>query len=254
MLEKRTEKRIKFYKMQGCGNDFVVVKEWLQLTAEQVKIICDRNYGVGCDQLIVLDGIASDSLQAEIYNKDGSIAYSCGNGMRCVALLMKLLHKKNRLNIDIAGGNRIQTKVVELYSRTAGLIQVDLGQYKLSERDEGDIVEIGNRHLVIEVDNIRNADMGYGEYLSKKLDLNVSFFTHSNSRAKALVYERGVGVTRACGSAAAAIHVAISKNLRTTEVVFENSEEKITAGDTNNMTSYILADAKLVFKGTFYFE
>jgi diaminopimelate epimerase len=246
------EKKIKFYKMQGCGNDFVIINQAVELTIEQIKLICDRNYGIGCDQLIVLTELADNTLQVKIYNKDGTIAYSCGNGLRCVGLLMKILYKKNKLNIEIAGGNKIQTEVVKLYDRTAGQVYVDLGKYKLSEREEGDIIEIGNRHLVIEVDNIRNADMGYGEYLSKKFDLNVSFFEHNNCQAKALVYERGVGMTRACGSAAAAIHIASSNDLRPTEVVFDNSDEKITAGDVNKMTSYIVADAKLVFKGNFY--
>lgn len=237
--------------MEGIGNDFVVINNKIDLTAKQIKLICNRHYGVGCDQLIIIENITDEIVKIKIFNSDGSQAFSCGNGIRCIGLLMKILYDKNELKVQVIGGNLIYTKVKKMYNKIRGLIYAELGPYNIMKTDDGCIVEIGNKHLIIELDKISDADMGYGEYLSKKLDLNVSFVQLYNSKAKVLVYERGAGVTNGCGSAAAAIHIA-KHNTIETEITFINSGEKIVAGTINQIGVYIVADAKLAFSGIFY--
>ena len=246
-----TNNEINFYKMEGTGNDFVVINKKIALTTEQITLICNRHYGIGCDQLIIIANIKNEIVKIKIFNSDGSQAFSCGNGIRCVGLLMKILHDKNELKVQVVGGNLTYTKVNKMYNKMRGVIYAELGPYNIIQTDDGHIVEIGNKHLIVVLDKISDADMGYGEYLSKKLDLNVSFVEMYNSRAKVLVYERGAGITNGCGSAAAAIHVAKYQTTET-EIFFTNSGERIIAGNINQIGVYIIADAKLAFSGIFY--
>jgi diaminopimelate epimerase len=136
-----------------------------------------------------------------------------------------------------------------MHNEIHGVVYAELGHYTLTETDDGFIVEIGNRHLIIDVDKIEHSDMGYAEYLSKKLDLNVSYVELCNEKAIAMTYERGAGLTNACGSAAAAIHIARQSD-KETEVFFKNSAKMVLAGGKENI--YIAADARLVFSGNFY--
>lgn len=242
---------INFYKMEGTGNDFVVINEKINLTVQQVKKICNRHYGVGCDQLIVVEERNNNTTTIRIFNSDGSQAFSCGNGIRCIGLLNKILYGDNESKVTVIGGNMTRTRVEKMYDEVSGLIYAELGSYKVSENDNGYIVEIGNKHLIIELDKISDADMGYCEYLSKKLNLNVSYVEFNTSKAVALTYERGAGLTNACGSAAAAIHIT-KKIDRETKIFFENSGEIVVAGGKEKI--YIVADAKLVFSGIFYFK
>ena len=247
------DKKINFYKMNGTGNDFVIINKKIRLTNEEIQLICNRHYGIGCDQLILIDSIKDNTIKIKIFNSDGSQAFSCGNGIRCISLLMKVLYNKDELKIKVIGGNLTYTKVKKMYNDISGLIYAELGPYNVTQNDDGYLVEIGNKHLIIELDKISDADMGYGEYLSKKLDLNVSFVQLHNSTARVLVYERGAGVTNGCGSAAAAIHIAKGKSSET-EIIFTNSNEKIVAGTINKIGVYIVADAKLAFSGIFYLK
>ncbi len=266
-------KGINFYKMEGTGNDFVILNKKISLSTEQIKLICNRHYGIGCDQLIVLESLGfnkqsntthtcinkdqfhnsqeSNTTKIKIFNNDGSDAFSCGNGIRCVALLMKILYAKDELKVQVIGGNLTFTRVKKMYNKISGLVYVELGDYKVIDTDDGSIVEIGNKHLIIELDKIAHCDMAYARHLSKKLDLNVSFIELYTSKVIALTYERGASLTNACGSAAAAIHIAI-KNKKETEILFKNSGEKVLAGGKDK--AYIVADAKLVFSGKFFYR
>lgn len=235
--------------MEGTGNDFVVINDKIDFTTEQIQLICNRHYGIGCDQLIIIDKNKNDTNDMMIFNSNGSQAFSCGNGIRCIGLLMKILLNQDKTEIKVAGGNLTHTKIIKLHNENSGLIYAQLGNYTVTKTDDGFIVEIGNKHLVIEVDKIEYADIAYAKYLSKKLDLNVSYVEFSNFKAIALTYERGVGLTKACGSATAAIHI-VRQSSQETEVLFNNSGEKLLAGGEKNI--YIVADARLVFSGTFY--
>lgn len=245
---------IKFYKMHGCGNDFVILNEIYSLSVEEIQLICNRYYGIGCDQLLMLN-YDKREIELQIYNSDGSPAYSCGNGIRCIGLLMKKLYDQNECIIKVVNGNKTHTRIEAMFNKNSAVVYAELGKYNVSENDDGDIIEIGNKHLVIVIDNIQNVDMGYGEYLSRKQNTNVSFVEYSNCDAIARVYEKGVGETKACGSAAAAIHIANKNQPKETKVTFLNSCEVLSAGIRNvkdHSVAYIVGNAKLIYEGAFY--
>lgn len=253
--------QLKFYKMQGCGNDFIMINSNhldKDLTTQEIQSISDRHYGIGCDQLIIYDEFFQNKTKVKIYNSNGSIAYSCGNGLRCIGLLQQILHNQNECEITVIGGNIVHAKIEKLDNKTSGRVYVTLGKYKVEKNDVGTFVKVGNTHLVIVVDNIKNVDMAYGKYLSEKYDVNVSFVKYSAFKAVVKVYERGVGETAACGSAAAAVHIANSMCNEQTQVIFDISNETITAGIKVNIKgesiAYILGNATLVYEGAFYFS
>ncbi len=251
---------LKFYKMQGCGNDFVVIdKKHLQndLKDEQIKLLCDRNYGIGCDQLLIFNLKKTGIIELLIYNQDGSVALNCGNGIRCIGMLMQILKGKKTTEIQNIGGSRVKTIVLETNNSLKGEVYAELGEYSIEQNDDGVDVYIGNKHLVIPFDNLSNVDMGYGKYLSEKRDTNVSFAEYGDSYAKVMVYERGVGETKACGSAAAAVQLAFMDS-REISVEFVNSGEIIRAGNkigaSGNSIAYIIGSAELVYDGNFYLK
>jgi diaminopimelate epimerase len=251
-------RKVKFYKMQGSGNDFVVINNEdlkVKLTTDDIKLLADRNYGIGCDQLLLFDIKKSGIVELLIYNKDGSTALNCGNGLRCIGLLLKIQKQTDEVEIKIKGGNKAKTRVLKLLSDTEGEIYTELGEYSMSDNDDGVDVYIGNPHLVIPIDNLSNVDMGYGEYLSKKRDKNISFAQYDDNSAKVRVYERGAGETNACGSAAAAVQLAFMHS-KEIDVKFVVSGEIITAGNKTesdgNSISYIKGPAKLLYEGNFF--
>jgi diaminopimelate epimerase len=252
------DRKLKFYKMQGSGNDFVVINNAdleIELTIDDIKLLTNRNYGIGCDQLLVFDIKKSGIVELSIFNKDGSIALNCGNGLRCIGLLLKILKQIDEAEIQIKGGSKVKTKILNLYNNTQGEVYAELGEYSMFDNDDGVDVYIGNSHLVIPIDNLSNVDMGYSEYLSKKRDKNISFAQYSDNSAKVRVYERGAGETNACGSAAAAVQLAFMHS-KEIDVKFAVSGEIITAGNKigsdDKSISYIKGPAKLLYEGNFY--
>ncbi len=217
--------------MHGLGNDFVILdarKTGFQPTPDQIKRIADRNRGVGCDQLIVLkDSAKAADLYMGIYNADGSEAAACGNATRCVADLEMNARGVNEL--------RIESPYDVLHAtRSNGLITVDMGTaltewnaIPLSKHmdtlniDMGIAglppavaVNMGNPHAVFFVKNVEKTDIAT---LGKQVEhhalfparTNVEFIeVKSRTHMRMRVWERGAGITLACGSGACAVIVA----------------------------------------------
>ena len=101
--------KILFNKMHGCGNDFVIIDKrkisHYELSAEQIKLIADRHFGIGCDQVIIIDESDLSHCIMHIYNADASLAASCGNATRCVAWL--LMEEHNSFEVTISTKERI---------------------------------------------------------------------------------------------------------------------------------------------------
>ena len=226
---------MKFTKMHGLGNDFVVInalEQAVNLDSEQVRRIAHRRLGVGCDQLLVIrpsrNG-AADFL-CNIYNADGSEAEQCGNGMRCVALYLRAngIISRDDVAVETPGG------LVTLYFE-GDLVRVNMGcpnfspaqipltatktqQRYRAELDQEAVefaaLSLGNPHAVIRVDDLDNALVGsLGPQLQRHPmfpnSVNVGFMqVLDNSHIRLRVYERGVGETLACGSGACAAVVA----------------------------------------------
>ena len=244
-------RKIKITKMQGCGNDFVIIdyaeyeKTGMKMS-ELAKRICDRNFGVGADGMIIPDlTLSGDGDEvADIgwyfYNSDGSTAQMCGNGMRCFAKYVydnKLVDKKMFSVKTLAG--IIKPELLE-----NGLVKVNMGkpiledkkipfwgERKISVMDRNfDItpVSMGNPHCVIftEEDPMELA-VKYGPEIEKHEffpeKTNTEFVKiKSNMEIDMRVYERGCGITLACGTGACASVVACVLNNLTEQKVKVN--------------------------------
>ncbi len=223
-------KKIPFIKMHGAGNDFVFLnkeKTKVAVTPTLARRFLDRHFGVGGDQLLVLNG-----LKLDIYNSDGSMAEMCGNGVRAVAT--HLVQNKG-LKKDFI----IQTKAgpIGIGIKKSG-VEVDMGRpilegSKIPVRAKGPIVNrslrvgsktfnihgvsMGNPHCVIYVKDVNNFPVKeIGPLIENHTffpnRVNVEFVqVLSSSHVRARVWERGAGETLACGTGACAIGVASAR-------------------------------------------
>ncbi|MBS0472579.1 MAG: diaminopimelate epimerase [Proteobacteria bacterium] len=221
-----------FLKMHGLGNDFVVFdarKRAFSLDGAQVRAIANRRTGIGCDQLIVIRrGTGGADAIMEIRNADGSEVEQCGNATRCVARLLMDESGRNRVRIDTLGGTL-------LCSDADGAVTVDWGaartmwdEVPLAQPTDTNMFElnvdgakhvasavsVGNPHVVLFVEDAETAPV---TTLGPRIEThpmfpaktNVEFVSvESGERLRMRVWERGVGVTEACGSGACAVAVA----------------------------------------------
>jgi diaminopimelate epimerase len=226
---------IEFTKMHGLGNDFVVIdaiNQEIDLSEEQVQFIADRHFGIGCDQLLLVEAAETDDVDFiyRIFNADGGEVEQCGNGARCFAVFVreKGLTDQDLIRVETASG------IIELHVQSDGQITVDMGVPELNpwnipfnadtRLDEyaldvsGQMLKIGavsmgNPHAVTIVENVDTAavdELGAGIESHPLFPnrVNVGFMqivdeTHIRLR----VFERGAGETLACGTGACAAMV-----------------------------------------------
>lgn len=231
--------KIEFIKMHGLGNDFVIIDKRstnIKITESLIKKLSDRKTGAGCDQLITVNQSNNKlaDVAIEIFNSSGDRAEACGNGTRCVA---KLLFDENQnldlLNIFSDAGILIARKNGSNISINMGKISTDWQTIPLSEEidtlnipikvdgfSEGVSVNVGNPHIVFFGNSIENLDL---DYLGPKIE-NHKFFPNKTNvefveivnpeKIKMKVWERGAGITLACGSGAcAAVYAGWKKKL-----------------------------------------
>jgi len=226
---------IQFTKMHGLGNDFVVIdaiNQDIDLSEEQVQFIANRHFGVGCDQLLLVEAAESDDVDFvyRIFNSDGGEVEQCGNGARCFAIFVreKGLSDKNPIVVET------NTGVISLYIEEDEQVRVDMGVPELNpwaipfnadtRLDEyaldvnGDVLKIGavsmgNPHAVTIVDNVGTTDV---DELGAAIEnhalfpnrVNAGFMQIvSDSHIRLRVFERGAGETLACGTGACAAMV-----------------------------------------------
>ena len=230
---------IKFTKMHGLGNDFVVIdaiSQVVDLTTEQIIAISDRHLGVGCDQLLLVEKptIAEAEFRYRIFNSDGGEVEQCGNGARCFALFVRQqgLTTNNTIPVETAGGLielKIQGDQVEVNMGIPDfrpqslpfLVDNQAETYDLMVNgDEYAIgaVSMGNPHVVMPVDDLDSMDI---ETLGRSIEAHTKFPNRVNAgfmqivnrdEIRLRVYERGAGETRACGTGACAA-VAVGRLL-----------------------------------------
>ena len=227
---------LRFTKMHGLGNDFMVldlVSQHAHILPKHAKQWGDRNTGIGFDQLLIVEAPSNPEVdfRYRIFNSDGSEVEQCGNGARCFArfVLDKRLTAKKTIRVETKGG------IITLDVRSDGQISVDMGPPRMLPADipfqadvqahsyalsvDGQSVEIaalsmGNPHAVLRVDDINNAPV---HTLGPKIEHHPRFparvnvgFLHvvDRTRAQLRVWERGAGETQACGTGACAAAVA----------------------------------------------
>lgn len=224
---------IPFRKMHGLGNDFVVIdgrESVPNLTTAQIQLVADRHFGVGCDQLIIIEPPtnATADVFMRIYNPDGSEAEACGNATRCVASLLMNEQSLEKFIIQTLNGNLPATL------QDDGNVTIDMGLAQLGWQDvplsheldtlhlpiaEGQLkdpvaVGMGNPHCVFIVDDADAIDLPAVGPLVENHKLfpnrtNVEIVSLKTDGALRLrVWERGAGITLACGSGACAAMVA----------------------------------------------
>ena len=224
--------KLAFTKMQGAGNDFVVidgVTQSVDLSTAQLKRIADRRLGIGCDQILVLT--PPDEPEADfryiIYNADGSRAGQCGNGARCVARFLreKQLTRKRELRL-LTDGEPLALSFSENGRVFAGLpaprfdpavipfsVPELASQYALEVQGQNlsiGALSVGNPHAILMIDDCDAAPVNTLGPLIESHErfpnrVNVGFMQIvSRTELKLRVYERGVGETEACGSGACA--------------------------------------------------
>ncbi len=232
---------IKFNKMHGLGNDFMVVDLVTQhayLTPMQIRNLADRNFGIGFDQLLLVEVPTQPDVDFKyrIFNSDGSEVENCGNGARCFARFVyeqKLIGRRN-IRVETANGNMTleltpeNDVIVNMGAPTLAPAEVpfipessDKSQavsYKIDVEGHGTIelsaVSMGNPHGVIVVDDIETAAVAtlgplVEAHTSFPQKVNAGFMQVINrNHIKLRVFERGVGETKACGTGACAAVVA----------------------------------------------
>ena len=227
--------RLRFSKMHGIGNDFVVADATHSPlpSVEQIRRLADRRVGVGCDQVLMAIRPADPGcdLGVAVFNADGSRAGQCGNGMRCMAVFARErgLVASNEMTFETPGGcvlasigdggsvsvlmgvPRLEPEEVPIASpRRAASYVLDAA----GEEVRFAAVSMGNPHAVVRVADVASAPVArLGAALQNHSffpeSVNVGFAQHvSSGRLRLRVFERGVGETRACGSGACAAVVA----------------------------------------------
>ncbi|MBC7693323.1 MAG: diaminopimelate epimerase [Methylotenera sp.] len=219
-----------FLKMQALGNDFVLVDQLkaqpgapTEVTADVARRMGDRKFGVGFDQLLLLKPAkdAANHARMDIFNTDGSIAEMCGNGIRAAALYLYRYGSKPRqktYSIETLGGiKHIELKNEREILVDMGQTQVQVATQTVTAHDktfEYHAVDMGNPHAVIFVPDVASFDVEkFGSVIEKGPQFpsrtNVEFVEVLNPHEIRLrVWERGAGLTLACGTGACAAAVA----------------------------------------------
>jgi len=270
---------LNFSKMHGLGNDFVVfdaTQARLNLTTAQLQYIADRHFGVGCDQVLMVEQPRSDDTEFyyRIFNADGSEVEQCGNGARCFARFVcaRGLTSNTILHVGTASGK------ITLYLQDDDQVRVNMGtpafepaaipllaeqlspSYSVSidgENIEFMAVSMGNPHAVISVDDVNQAPVNTLGPLLESHEIfpqrvNVGFMSivdrqHINLR----VYERGSGETLACGTGACAAVVAgQNRGWLDDEVVVSLPGGELTIGwQGQGQPAWMTGPATFVFEG-----
>ena len=244
-----------FLKMHGLGNDFVILdgrSRALDLPVERRRGIADRRLGVGCDQLIVLEPPTESSADIfmRIYNPDGSEAGACGNATRCVASLVMDEHKTDQVTVQTISG-LLESQKTGKGANGLPVISVDMGLARLDWREIpvaeacdtnhlpvglGPLQDpvgtnVGNPHATFFVDKLAaipieelGPKLEHDRFFPERANIGVAEMVGEN-RLRLRVWERGTGLTLACGSGACAAAVAAARrglSGRTVEVMVEH--------------------------------
>ena len=272
--------QLKFTKMHGAGNDFVVIdliSQRYRLRPRDVRQLADRHFGVGCDQVLVVEppGSPAVDFRYRIYNADGGEVEQCGNGARCFARFVrdKKLTSKRNITVETAAG------IIELRVRNRDDVEVDMGvplwepadiplrceqrapSYAIRVADgtlELGALSMGNPHAILTVDDVAAAAV---ERLGPTLECHADFPQRVNvgfmqivspKEIKLRVFERGVGETLACGTGAcAAVVYGISRGWLSNSVTVELPGGKLSISWAGEGQPVVMTGpTAVVFEGT----
>lgn len=274
----RADMRVPFTKMHGLGNDFVVLDARVdalpQMTARAASALADRREGIGCDQLVLLEPSSEADFRMRIFNSDGGEVGACGNAARAVALL-----HGSAARVETAGG------IIAIEPDGEGA-RVDMGRprfdwdaiplaYPLDTlsmpvgwegMENPGAVNVGNPHVVcfvtdcdaVELDRI-GPEIEHDPLFPERINVNCATI-ESRDRIRLRVWERGAGLTRACGTGACATAVvAMRRGLvgRRVTVVLPGGPLTIEWPETNSETAasiVMTGPAKEAYRGAFEWD
>lgn len=228
-----------FRKMNGLGNDFAVIDaraSAITLSADAAKRLADREVGVGCDQVIIIEPSPRADVFMRILNADGSQVGACGNATRCVAGLLGREQGRNAVTIETAAG------LLACEVNADGLVTADMGEprfgwseiplawpfpdtnaidYTMRSASGAltwpSVVNVGNPHCIFWVDDVDAHDLAaigpgieHDAIFPERVNVSLAQVLSSNAM-RIRVWERGVGLTQACGSAACAAAVSAAR-------------------------------------------
>ncbi|MCD8199638.1 MAG: diaminopimelate epimerase [Coriobacteriaceae bacterium] len=280
---------LEFSKLQGTGNDFIVIDdrdETLEITDEQIAMMCDRHFGVGADGLILVKPSPRENCIAymDYYNSDGTRAEMCGNGVRCFAKYLVDHHiveaSEGSVTVDTLAGPRPLTFTVDEDDEVED-VTVDMGEPVLAAEKiptllraadpdapvidvpltlddtvfEVTCVSMGNPHAVIFVDDVDSLSLEtLGPLIESAPEFpektNVEFAEVSGDFIKMRVWERGCAETLACGTGACAVVVAgalSDRSGRKSTVKLPGGDLRIDWADDGHV--YLTGQAEEVFDG-----
>tara|TARA_B000000437_G_scaffold156204_1_gene114490 strand:+ start:790 stop:1614 length:825 start_codon:yes stop_codon:yes gene_type:complete len=229
----------KAFKMDGLGNDFVIIDnrtDEIKLSSDQIIKICNRSF-IGCDQLIIMNHSEESDADLIFYNSDGSESGACGNGTRCVAYLISEENNKKEIILRTKSGF-LNSKILDknLVETVIGIPKTEWKEIPISQKMDtknlnlkitdnnkneyfgGTAVNVGNPHAIFFVDKLENFNL---KDIGPNLEINKLFPDRCNITLAEIkdskkifvkVWERGAGLTKACGSAACATAFASKIN------------------------------------------
>ena len=228
---------INFTKMHGLKNDFIIIDaraKKIFLTNNNIKKISDRKKGLGCDQVVIIEKPKKKKNSAFIkfYNSDGSITKACGNAARCVAFLLMKEYKTKKitletestlLNASLAKNNHVSVDIGKAYFKWRQIplkknININKINFNVDSYIKPILVNVGNPHIIFFIKNLKKINL---KQIGPKIEknhlfperINVNFAKIlSNNKIELRVWERGAGMTKACGTGASATAVAAIKN------------------------------------------
>ncbi len=240
---------LKFSKMNGWGNDFVVLEGPLCIGESDIVAMCDRRFGIGADGVLVVS--PGSPIGMDYWNADGTMAEMCGNGLRCVA----------RYAVDrgwaAPGQFKVRTPMGVRRVSVTDEIEVELGPLRITGEIEVDraryqTVDVGNPHavaLVAEPQQIDVATVGAMVEASVSGGTNVEFVSINGSGIKMRVWERGVGETLACGTGMAAAAVVAVKHYELDWPMRVTVPGGTGVVDVRDKTAYLTGPATYSFEG-----
>ena len=266
--------KLRFTKMHGCGNDYIyinMIEQQLPNPSEAAIVMSDRHKGIGSDGLVLIgaSSIVEADFTMHIYNADGSEAMMCGNASRCIGkyLYERGLTKKTEIRLLTLSG--VKKLLLHIINNKVDNVTVDMGEPVLENEaqflsnrglNQGTFVSMGNPHYVIFTDNV---DM-VGE-TGRMLEYHPAFPQRCNiefasvgqdGSIRTRVWERGSGITQACGTGACATAVAAAlagKAGRQSQIVMDGGTLSIEWRESDNHV-YMTGPADFVFDGEIDFS
>ena len=256
---------IKAFKMDGLGNDFVIIdnrQKNTELSKEQIIKICNRNF-IGCDQLILIEKNNTSDASLKFFNSDGGESGACGNGTRCVAdLISKEKNNKTIILTTISGNlkseilenNIVTTEIGNAKIRWDEIplldevntknLNIKINDLNNNEHFGGTAINVGNPHIIFFVNEFENFDIKKigpqienHKMFPEKCNVTIAKVINKNL-IKVKVWERGAGLTKACGTAACATAFAGKINNLTdnnTDIEFETGKLSIFIDEKNSI-------------------